>query len=90
MPTLIDSCGGKGNFNIQLMSHRMIELKLPMGQIFSCDAQAPGQENFLKVEGDKKCHGSQEQTPSLVPTYIFRLGSLACGECRGFIGFMFA
>lgn len=38
----------------------MIELKLPMGQIFSCDAQAPGQENFLKVEGDKKCHGSQE------------------------------
>lgn len=41
---------GKGNFNIQLMSHLMIKLRLPTGQIFSSDAQTPGQEKFPKVE----------------------------------------
>lgn len=85
----------KDNFNIPLMSHLMIKLRLPTGQIFSYDAQTPGQEIFSKVEKywrrlKKKCCGSQEQTLSLVPTYIFRLGKLGCGECKGFIGFIFA
>lgn len=65
---------------------------LPVGQIFSYDAQTSGQENLPRVEkknGDKKYPDSQEQTWSSIPTYIFRLEKLVCGEGKGFLGFIF-